>query len=120
HFLLGELLDGFVGIEESGTGEDTTVPSIGAVPGNGEGPLVQRLVFIEQLREIEIVDASHAFTAGAHATGARVGGFFCLRTVSALDGDRPTGPDGRHIEGKGAGWTDVRLPEPAEKDTQHG
>src|SRR5262249_33777639 len=64
--LLRELPDRLVRID-AGRREDAHHPAVGRVAGNRERALVERLAVVEELREIDVADRSHALATRAHA-----------------------------------------------------
>ena len=83
-FLLGELADRLVGVEEAAATEDPAVPALHAVAGDRERTLVERLAVVVELGQVEVGDRTHALAPGAHAAGARE------RTLLATSSCRPS------------------------------
>ena len=115
--LLGVLADRLVRVETRGR-EDAHLPAVGRVAGHRDGAIVERLAVVEQLRQVDVGDRSHALASRAHAAGDRERALLGLHG-SLLNRNRPDRADRRDIEGEGVGRADVRLAEAAEQHPQH-
>src|SRR5262249_37031475 len=65
--LLGEFADRLVRVEEAAAAEDTAVPAIHAVAGDGERALVERFAVVVQLGQVDVVHRAPALAARTHA-----------------------------------------------------
>ena len=115
-FLLVELADRLVGVEEAAAPEDAAVPAVHAVAGDRQRPLVERFALVVERGEVEVGDRAPALAVGTHAAGAAEGHPLGL-PVAFLD--HPGRLDRGDVEGERLGRADLRLAEPAEEDAQH-
>src|SRR5690606_33912039 len=67
--LLRKVLDWLVRVEEAGIAIAPPVPAVGAVSGNRERALAERLVLVVERGQVEVADLAHALAARAHAPG---------------------------------------------------
>ena len=81
-FLLGELADRLVRVEEAAAAEDAAVPAVHAVAGDRERALVERLAVVVQRRQVEVGDRAHALAAWAHAAETGEGRLLGLRLAA--------------------------------------
>ncbi len=116
---LGVVADGLVRIDESRLGERAHHPAVGLVTRNGDGPIVERQGIVVELREVDVRYRAPALAMRAHAAGTGEADLHGPG-LAAFDRDRTTRRDRGHVERVGIGGADVRLPEPAEQDAQHG
>ena len=119
-FLLAELADRLVRIEEAAAAEDAAEPAVHAVAGNLQRAFVERPGLVVHLRQVEVRHRAAAFAARAHAAGAVEGFLHRSGFRAALDGDRTGRLHRGHVEGEGAGRADMRLAQAAEQNAQHG
>ncbi len=113
-----ELANRFVRVEEARGRVQAVVPAPRLIPRDRHRPLGERLGVVEQLTQIHVRDRAPTLAARAHAAGPAETRLHRL-AVTALDRDPAAGPDRWNVEGEGAGWADMRLPQPAEQDAQH-
>ena len=117
--LLGVVADGLLGVDEAGRRIQAVVPAAGLVAGDGERSLGQGLAVVVQRGQVEVGHRAHALAPRTHAPGDREGPAHGRR-VRALDRDGPATMSRGDVEGERLGRADVRPPEPAEEDAQHG
>ena len=117
---LVELADRLVRVEEAATTEDAPVPAVHAVAGDRDRALVEGLAVVVELGQVEVGHRAPALAARAHPAGTGVGRLLGLGLATAFDRDPTARPDRGDVERERAGRADVRLPEPAEEDAQHG
>ena len=117
---LGELLDRLVRVIEAAAHEDAAIPAVHRVARDLQRPLAQRLVLVINRRVVEVAHLAHALAARAHAAlDAELPALLdLLPRLGHRHGARAG--DGGDVEGEGLGRADIRLPEPAEQDAQHG
>src|SRR6185503_9679437 len=118
-FLLGELLDRLVRVEEAAAAEDPAVPAVHAVAGDGERTLIERLAVVVQRREVDVVDGAAALAAWAHAAGDAEAPPLLRGGAAPFDGDRPRARDRGDVERERLRRADVRLSESTEENPQH-
>ncbi len=117
--LPGVPADRLVRVDEARLGVHLHGPLTVRLPaGDGEGALGKGFGVVVELGEVDVGDRAPALAARAHAARPVEGRLHGL-LVAALDGDRSAGPDRGHVEGVGAGGTDVRFTETGEEDAQH-
>ncbi len=116
---LGVLTDRLAGVEETGAFEDTAVPAVHAVAGDGERTLVERQAPVIQRRQVEVGHRAHALAARTHAAGDVEAAPLLHGLPAPFERDRTRSADGGDVEGERLGRADVRLAEPAEEDAQH-
>ena len=98
-----ELDDRLVRVEPAAAAIDPAVPAVHAVAGDGDRPLVERLGGVEDRRQVDVVDRSHALAARAHAPGDREAAGLAGRSPLLLEADPPGAADRGHVERIGLG-----------------
>jgi hypothetical protein len=100
-FLLGELADRLVRVDEARLGVDPYRPeAVGLPAGDGERAVGDRLGVVVQLGEIEVGDLAPAFAAQAHAAGDAEVAALLHGLAAALQGDRARSADRGDVEGE--------------------
>lgn len=61
--------NGFVWVEETGVAVETDRPPARFVPGNRDGAVVEGLGFVDQLRDVDVMDLSSSLALETHAAG---------------------------------------------------
>src|SRR5690606_2592610 len=98
--LLREVLDRLVRVEEAGIAIDPPVPAVGAVAGNREWPLAERLVLVVERGQVEVADLAHSLAARAHTAGNTEVPPLADGLPVLLERDGPGAADGSDIERK--------------------
>ena len=116
--LLGVFADRLVRVDAEGR-EDAHVPALGRVAGDRERALVERLAVVEELRQVDVGDRSHALASRAHAAVVDDVAHHDPLALALVDGHRPARFPRRDVERVGSRGPDVRLAEAAEQHAQH-
>ena len=116
--LLCVFLDRLVRVEARGR-EDAHLPAVSRVARNGERPLVEGLAVVEELRQVDVADRSHALASRAHAALVDGVAHHDPLTLAFVHGHRPARFPRRDVERVGRRGPDVRLAEPAPQHPQH-
>jgi hypothetical protein len=93
--------------------EDLDVKALGGVTRDRQRTLGQRLVLVIELRDVDIVDRSHAFASRAHAAVVNEVAHYDPLTLAFLDGHRAARLSRRDVEREGSRRSDVRLADAA-------